>query len=91
MFANCENNRAFGHTKKVGVEEMDRTKIKIVKRTEAKASRAGKRKAKTQRSAAREIVSTVTVWVSDLKQRKGEETKAAFDLLFSANQRPNES
>jgi hypothetical protein len=29
--------------------------------------------------------------VSDLKQRKSTETKAAFDLLFAANQRPNES
>jgi hypothetical protein len=74
---------------------MNKNKIKIVKRTEAAGARSKKRKVKSQRTAAREaareIVSTVTDWVSDLKQRKSEETKAAFDLLFSANQRPRES
>ena len=74
---------------------MDRTKIKIVKRAEANVvkgkKKKNKNKAATPRTAAREMVSTVTEWVTDLKQRKTEETKAAFDLLFAANQQPRES
>ena len=70
---------------------IDRAKIKIVKKADAVPQRSKKRKAVvSSRSAAREIVSNVTGWVSDLKQRKTIETKAAFDLLFAANQRPNE-
>jgi len=75
-----------------GDKKVDRTKIKIVKRAEANVAKAKKRKkAVTPRTAAREMVSTVTDWVSDLKQRKTEETKAAFDLLFAANRQPRES
>lgn len=71
---------------------IDKKKIKIVKRGEAVTGRSvKKKKPATPRMAAREMVSTVTEWVSDLKQRKGEETKAAFDLLFSNNRRPRES
>ena len=68
-----------------------KTKIKVVKRADAKPVK-GKKKAKASpRLAAREMVSTVTGWVSDLKQRKSEETKAALDLLFVVNRRPTES
>ena len=76
-----------------GDKKVDKTKIKIVKRAEANVAKAKKkRKVATPRTAAREMVSTVTEWVSDLKQRKTEETKAAFDLLFAANNRqPRES
>lgn len=70
---------------------IDKTKIKIVKRSEAAALKSKVTKAPTQRATAREMVATVTDWVSDIKQRKSEETKAAFELLFSTNQRPNES
>lgn len=70
---------------------IDKTKIKIVKRTETAVAKSKKRKVVSSRASAREIVSTVTEWVSDLKQRKSEETKAAFDLLFAANRQPNES
>lgn len=70
---------------------IDRSKIKIVKKTDAVPQRSKKRKAVvSSRAAAREIVSNVTGWVSDLKQRKTLETKAAFDMLFAANQRPSE-
>lgn len=70
-----------------------KSKIKIVKRIDAAAARSvgKKRKTASPRAAAREMVSTVTDWVSDLKQRKGQETKAALDLLFAANPRPSES
>ena len=70
---------------------IDKMKIKIVKRTDAVASQSKKIKAASPRAAAREMVATVTDWVSDLKQRKTEETKAAVDLLFAANRRPRES
>lgn len=71
---------------------INKTKIKIVKRTDAvAASSVKKRKVANPRIAAREMVSTVTDWVSDLKQRKGQETKAAFDMLFASNRRASES
>ncbi|MEO6051151.1 MAG: hypothetical protein ABIP78_07450 [Pyrinomonadaceae bacterium] len=70
---------------------IDKTKIKIVRRTEAVASQSKKIKVASPGVAAREMVATVTDWVSDLKQRKTEETKAAVDLLFAANRRPRES
>ncbi len=70
---------------------IDKTKIKIVKKAEAMTQKPVKRKVASSRVAAREIVSNVTGWVTDLKQRKTVETKAAFDLLFAANQRPSES
>ena len=70
---------------------IDKSKIKVVKKTEAVTVKPKKRKVVSKRAAAREIVSNVTEWVTDLKQRKTVETKAAFDLLFAANQRPSES
>lgn len=71
---------------------MDRSKIKVVKKTDAVAAKVKKRKIVSSREAAREMVTNVTTWVTDLKQRKTTETKAALDLLFAANQqRPNES
>ena len=71
---------------------IDKTKIKIVKRTEAVAVRSKmKVKVASPRAAAREMVSTVTDWVSDLKVRKTVETKAAFDMLFAANRQAQES
>lgn len=70
---------------------IDKKKIKIVKRGDAVPRNARKRKAASPRGAARQMVANVTGWVSDLKHRKSEETKAAFDLLFAANQRPSES
>jgi len=68
------------------------SKVKLVKRDSVAKRAVGKRlKAPSHRAAAREIVSTVTEWVADLKQRKSEETKAAFDLLFSSQPRPTGS
>lgn len=67
------------------------TKIKVVKKADAVSSRPSrKRKVATPRTAAREMVLTVTGWVADIKHRKADETKAAIDMLFGSNQRPNE-
>jgi hypothetical protein len=90
-FAKCQNNPDFGQGQGGGVIMIDKTKIKIVKRSEAVALKSKVKKAPTSRAKAREMVSTVTDWVSDIKQRKSDETKAAFDLLFAANQQPSES
>jgi hypothetical protein len=64
--------------------------IKVIKRTDAV------RKPKvaaipTSRQTAREMVSTISEWVTEVKDRKTEETKAAMDLLFSVNGQPSES
>lgn len=68
----------------------DKAKIKIIKRTEP---RLAKRRArvKSTRQTARELASTVTDWVTDLKERKADETRAALDLLFSGGRTPRES
>jgi len=73
----------------------DIKKIKIVKKLDAAAF---KRKSqpvvkvdKRARTKAREVVSTVSEWVTDLRSRKSEETKAAIDRLFAGSPRPSES
>lgn len=71
---------------------MDRSKIKVVKRSEIKTDVNARKVTKVSpRTAAREMVSTVTDWVTDLKQRKTEETKFAIETLLSANRQPRES
>lgn len=71
---------------------INKSKIRIVKRTDAVAAKSvQKEKVASPRTAAREMVSTVTDWVSDLKHRKGQETKAAIEMLFGSNPRANES
>ena len=68
---------------------IDKSKIKVVKRTEVPAVKGKKKKGKRPTNAARQIVTNVTDWVSDLKQRKSEETKAAIDMLFSSRPEPS--
>lgn len=63
--------------------------IKVIKKADA-AARPKKLKKKSSRAAAREVVSTVTDWVVEVKDRKREETRAALDLLFRTT-RPSES
>ncbi len=71
---------------------MDRSKIKVVKRSEINPDAKSKKlRTVSPRAGAREIVSTVTEWVTDLKQRKTEETKIAIETLLSANRQPRES
>lgn len=70
---------------------LENKKIKVVKKGEAFGAKARKKKVATPRAKVREMVATMTDWVSDLKQRKSEETKAALEMLFAANTRPNES
>jgi len=78
------------HTDKQGGNVMtDKAKIKVVKRVDVPDVKR-KRKTKRQRTTPRQIVNNVTEWVADLKQRKSEETKAAFDVLFASRPEPSE-
>ena len=69
----------------------DKPKVKVVKKHEALALKHKKQAKARPRNSAQEMVTTVTGWVSDVKKRKSEETKAALDLLFSVSPRPSES
>jgi uncharacterized membrane-anchored protein len=70
---------------------INKGKIKVVKKLEIRKVTPKVKPVKSSRIAAREMVSTVTEWVSELKLRKSGETKAALDLLFGTNSRPSES
>lgn len=70
---------------------MDKGRIKVIKKFEVRKVTPKVKAIKSSRTAAREMVSTVTEWVSELKIRKSGETKAALDLLFGTNSRPSES
>jgi uncharacterized membrane-anchored protein len=65
-------------------------KIKVVKKLEIKPVVAKKIKGNTARLAAREMVSTVTDWVTEFKQRKSEETKAAIDKFITRQPQTSE-
>jgi hypothetical protein len=58
----------------------EKKRIKIIKKGEAAGAKTPEQLA--PRRAAREVVQNVTEWVSDLKTRKSEETRAALDMLF---------
>lgn len=71
---------------------MDKSKIKVVKRSDVKPKENVKKsKIVNPRASAREMVLTVTEWVADLKERKTEETKFAIETLLTANRQPRES
>jgi hypothetical protein len=63
------------------------TKIKVIKKGEAKpAPAAPPVKQVSKKAAAREMVSTVSNWVSDFKKRKhDDETKLTLDAFFTPN------
>lgn len=70
----------------------DKTKIKIVKKVEVSSRKIDKpKRVEAPRNTAREMVSTVSDWVTDFKNRKSAETKAAFELFSGSNHRPSES
>ena len=69
----------------------EKAKIKIIKRDEIVPQKRKKRKVESAHTPAREMVATVGEWVADLKKRKGEETKAAVDMLLGRTRLPNES
>ena len=63
-------------------------KIKVIKRDEIKTP--VKTVTKSKRASAREVVSNVTSWVTDLQARKRDETKVAIEKFFNQGPRPSE-
>lgn len=62
-----------------------KAKIKIIKKGESKRVEIPVIVKKIEKTAAaREMVSTVSDWVSDFQKRKKEETAEAFKQLFAA-------
>lgn len=69
---------------------MNEKKVKVIKRAE----RVDRKKArpKAARKTAREMVNTVTDWVTEFQQRQRDETaKAVENLIRSRRQQPNEA
>ena len=59
-------------------------KIKVIKKGEIKNTEVKPQVEKTSKQeSARQMVSTVTNWVSDFQVRKREETKLAIEQFFS--------
>lgn len=66
---------------------INKAKIKVIKKNEVKSVEKPVDESvekKTNRVAAREMVSTVTNWVTEFQRNKREETKQAFEQLFAA-------
>ena len=68
-------------------------KVKVVKRAERGQRKAGSAKAarETASKAARDMVNTVTNWVSEFEQRQRAETATAVENLIRSRQQPNEA
>lgn len=59
-----------------------KAKIKVIKKGVVRSVEAPVDEKKTTQVAAREMVSTVTNWVSDFQEKRREETKQALEFLF---------
>jgi len=66
-----------------------KAKIKVIKKGEMKIAEVPVRVEKKTNQAAREMVSTVTNWVSEFQQRSREETKQALETFFSNHPQTN--
>jgi hypothetical protein len=65
-------------------------KVKVIKKDKIKAAAAAPKVVKTKRSAARDVVSNVTNWVTDFQTRKRDETKIAIEKFFNQGPQPSE-
>ncbi len=69
----------------------DKLKIKVIKKDEIKAPETSIIVEKqTKREAAREVVATVTDWVTDFQMRRRSETKTAIEKFLTNNPQPSE-
>jgi hypothetical protein len=67
-----------------------KAKIKIIKKSEIKIVEIPiEVNRKTKQESAREMVSTVTTWVSDFQQRRRKETKQAIEKFFTNKPQTN--
>jgi hypothetical protein len=70
----------------------EKSKIKVIKKgSKPRKEPVRKDEVRTKRAAAREMVSTVSNWVSDFQSRKNEGAKLSFDKLFRSGPQPTES
>ncbi len=72
---------------------INKAKIKVIKKNEVKVVEKKVNisvEKKTSRVAAREMVSTVTNWVTDFQRNKREETKQAIEQLFAVQPKVSE-
>lgn len=72
--------------------ELTRMKIKVIKKNSS-VGKADQNRAviRDARESARDMVSTVSDWVTEFRTRKSAETKAAVEGLFGKTPTPNES
>jgi len=66
-----------------------KAKIKIIKKNDVKIVEAPIKAERKTNQAAREMVSTVTNWVSDFQQRRRDETKQAIEKFFPTQPQTN--
>lgn len=66
-----------------------KAKIKVIKKSELKAVEAVVKIDKKPKKVAREMVATVSNWVSDFQHRRREETKQAIENFFSTQPKPS--
>ena len=70
----------------------EKGKIKVIKKgSEPRRVPKQKDEVRTKRVAAREMVSTVSNWVSDFQSKKSDGAKLTFDKLFRQGPQPTES
>lgn len=69
------------------------SRIKIIKREERNRLENSSEQAQTKRpkETARDMVSTVTNWVTEFQQRRRTETSRALKTLFAETPQPNEA
>jgi transposase len=65
---------------------MDKRRIKVVKKAEAATRKQLARRRATKQ--ARTIVTNVSEWINEVKERKSAETRAAIELLLSNREQP---
>jgi hypothetical protein len=68
-----------------------KAKIKVIKKNDIKIAEVPvvEIDKKTKQESAREMVSTVTNWVSEFQQRRREETKQAIEKFFTNKPQTN--
>ncbi len=65
--------------------------IRIIKKNERDKAQPAAPKPVGARETAREMVQTVTNWVSELQQTKRQETAEALKMLLTETRRPSEA
>jgi hypothetical protein len=68
-----------------------KAKVKVIKKDQLKnLEPIEKIDKKPKQAAAREMMATVSNWVSDFQQRRRKETKQAIEKFFSTQPKPSE-